>query len=90
MSAKMKLSDIKYETDGYFVLAVGARGFEVYRKTSTHSERCAQIGFQGQRGLDRAIEECNRREGVDAAKDADREMLGSDADFFDDGEIGNK
>lgn len=86
----MKLSDIVHETDGYFVLAVGARGFEVYRKTSTHSERCAQIGFKGQRGLDRAIEECNRREEMVRAKDADHEMLGSDAEFFDEGEIGNK
>ena len=54
-------SDIVYERGTYWVLRVKT-GFEVYRNGITHSTRCAQIGFQGEKGRQRAIEEINRRE----------------------------
>lgn len=63
MSASYKLSDIVHETDKHFVLRV-MKGFEVYRKELTHSVRCAQIGYPGDRGMVRSIEEVNRREGT--------------------------
>lgn len=56
-----KLSDIVHETDKHFVIRV-RNGFEVYKICSTHSERCATIGYQGQKGLDRSIQEVARRE----------------------------
>ena len=56
-----KESDIAYEKAPYWVLNVGSKGFEVYKTGITHSTRCAQIGYQGQKGLDRAILEINRR-----------------------------
>ena len=57
-----KESQIVYETHKYWVLDLGSKGFEVYRKTITHSERCARIGFTGTNGLDRAKLEIERRE----------------------------
>lgn len=54
--------DIKYETSGFWVLDVGPKGFEVYRKELTHSTRCAQIGFRGDVGLAKAVAECDRRQ----------------------------
>jgi hypothetical protein len=58
-----KLEDIVYETEGHWVLRV-KNGFEVYRLSCTHSTRCAQIGFKGTEGLERAKSECDRREAV--------------------------
>lgn len=56
--------DIEHETENFWVLNVGKRGFEVYRKGTTHSTRCAQIGNGPgpNLGIERAIAECNRRE----------------------------
>lgn len=54
--------DILHETTNFWVLDVGKNGFEVYRKTLTHSVRCASIGRS--LGLDRAINECERREAL--------------------------
>ena len=56
-----KESDIMHETKNYWVLRL-QKGFEVYKKGITHSTRCAQIGFSGEKGLNRAIFECNKRE----------------------------
>lgn len=56
-----KLTDIAHETPQHFVLRV-AGGFEVYKIGVTHSTRCAQIGFTGEEGLQRAIAEVVRRE----------------------------
>lgn len=56
----MKLSDIVYEKGDYWVLKVKT-GFEVYRNGAIHSTRCAQIGFHGAPGLNRAIAEIERR-----------------------------
>ena len=56
-----KESDIAYEKGAFWVLNLGAKGFEVYKNGITHSTRCAQIGFTGTAGLDRAIFEIARR-----------------------------
>ncbi len=56
-----KASDVLHETTRYWVLRL-PKGFEVYRKGITHSTRCAQIGIPGDRGLQRAKAECERRE----------------------------
>ncbi|KAF1049310.1 MAG: hypothetical protein GAK38_00766 [Xylophilus sp.] len=53
---------IKYETRDFWVLDVGARGFEVYRTGITHSARCASIGRGPTLGLARAIAEADRRQ----------------------------
>ena len=58
----IKESQIVYETNKHWVLDLGDKGYEVYRKTITHSERCARIGFTGANGLDRAKAEIERRE----------------------------
>jgi hypothetical protein len=58
----IKESQIVYETPKHWVFDNGSKGFEVYRKTITHSERCARIGFTGTNGLDRAKAEIERRE----------------------------
>ena len=57
----MKLSDVKHETKHFWVLQV-KHGFEVYKTGITHSVRCAQIGYKGEIGLNKAIAECERRE----------------------------
>lgn len=54
--------DIKHETADFWVLDVGSKGFEVYRTGITHSTRCAQIGYRGDIGLQKAIAECERRQ----------------------------
>ena len=53
--------DIAYENASHWVLSLPNGAFEVYRKTITHSVRCAQIGYKGSKGLERAIQECERR-----------------------------
>ncbi|MBK6616237.1 hypothetical protein [Ottowia sp.] len=64
-------NDIKHETDNFWVLAVGRRGFEVYVSGCTHSTRVASIG-NGDRpglGLKGAIAEADRRQAqVDEAR----------------------
>lgn len=57
----IKEKDIMYESLNYWVLRV-KNGFEVYKTGLTHSTRCAQIGYHGEVGLTKSIEECNRRE----------------------------
>lgn len=56
-----KESDIAYEKGQFWVLNLGSKGFEVYKIGLTHSTRRAIIGFSGQKGLDRAILEIDRR-----------------------------
>ena len=56
-----KEKDLKYIGPNYWVLQV-KNGFEVYKTGITHSTRCAQIGYQGCKGLNKAINECIRRE----------------------------
>ncbi len=56
----MNLKDIVLEDGDFFVVRVPT-GFEVYKTGITHATRCAQIGFEGRRGLDRAKAEIQRR-----------------------------
>jgi hypothetical protein len=56
-----KLSDIVFERGDYWVKRA-AKGFEVYKIGATASTRCAIIGFEGQKGLDYAKQEIERRE----------------------------
>jgi len=53
-------SDIVYEQGDYWVKRV-AKGFEVYRVGVTSSVRCARIGYGGDKGLERAKSEIERR-----------------------------
>jgi hypothetical protein len=57
-----RLEDIRHETRSFWVLDVGTRGFEVYRKGPTASTRVASIGNGPALGLTRAIAECERRQ----------------------------
>lgn len=56
-----RLQDIVHETPRHFVLRV-AKGFEVYRIGATAAMRCAIIGYTGQKGFERAVQEAVRRE----------------------------
>ena len=55
-----KEKDIAYEKGDYWVLRV-KHGYEVYKKGITHSTRCGIIGYTGEWGLNRAIDECEKR-----------------------------
>ncbi len=57
----IKESDIVYESGEHWVLKIKS-GFEVYKNGVTHSTRCAEIGWKGEKGLNKAIAECKRRE----------------------------
>ena len=59
--AMTDLKDIVFETDHYWVKRV-PKGFEVYKTGSTHSTRVSIIGYTGDRGLQRAKAEIERRE----------------------------
>ena len=61
----MREQDIVFSTARHWVLRVST-GFEVYRNTTTHSVRCARIGFKGDEGLTRAKAEIERREAAPA------------------------
>lgn len=56
----MKESDILYEKDDYFVIKA-KHGYEVYKCGITHSTRCAQIGYTGGIGMQKCIQEINKR-----------------------------
>lgn len=56
----MKLKNIVYENGNYWVLKV-THGFEVYKNGITHATRCAIIGYEGEKGIARAIKEIERR-----------------------------
>jgi hypothetical protein len=53
---------IVYEAEGFYVREAN-KGFEVYKPSAsgTHAERCAIIGYAGERGLEMAKAEVNRR-----------------------------
>jgi hypothetical protein len=55
------LKDIVFETDRYWVKRV-PKGFEVYKTGITSSTRVAVIGYTGDKGLQRAKQEIERRE----------------------------
>lgn len=56
----MKKEIIIYEAGDYHVRKA-KYGYEVYKAGITVATRCAQIGYEGERGIQRAIEEINRR-----------------------------
>lgn len=56
----MTEADILYENGPFWVCRAG-KWFEVYRAGITHSTRVATIGYEGQRGLDRAKWEADKR-----------------------------
>lgn len=58
----MKQSGILYSTEKHFVCRAKNGGFEVYRNGITHAVRCAQIGYKGDLGLQKARAEIERRE----------------------------
>lgn len=55
-----KLEDVVYELGDYFAVKVKT-GFEVYKNGATHPARCARIGWGGEKGKQKAIDEINRR-----------------------------
>lgn len=62
----MKLTDILYASPSgqYFIMrATKWKGFAVYQNKITHSVCCARIGFEGDKGMQRAMAEIERREG---------------------------
>jgi hypothetical protein len=61
----MTEQDIVFESGKYWVFDAKKKGFEVYKNGVTHSTRCAQIGWTGQVGLDRAKQEITRRQELD-------------------------
>jgi hypothetical protein len=54
--------DIIFETKDHWIFDAKDKGFEVYKKTITHSVRVAVIGYKGQLGIDKAKQEITRRE----------------------------
>jgi hypothetical protein len=61
----MTEKDIVFESGKYWVFDAKKKGFEVYKNGITHSTRCAQIGWNGQVGLDKAKQEIKRRQELD-------------------------
>jgi hypothetical protein len=59
-ATQMTEQQIVFEKGAYWVRRA-AKGFEVYKVGVTHSRRCAIIGFEGQKGIDRAKAEIDRR-----------------------------
>jgi len=68
----LKESDILFEKGDYWVKETPKGGYKVYKTGITHSTRCAQIGFKGAPGLQRAKDEIDRRIALDEAKLAAR------------------
>lgn len=66
----LKESDIVYEKGDYWVMLTAKLTYEVYKTGITHSTRCAQIGYKGEVGLQRAKLEIDRRIAEDHAKAA--------------------
>jgi len=56
----MTEEDILYENSDYWVCK-SKNGYEVYKNCITHSTRCAIIGYEGEKGLNMAIYECDKR-----------------------------
>jgi hypothetical protein len=60
--SRMKESDILYENGKFWVCKSETRkGFEVYEIGITCSTRCAIIGYEGEKGLEIAKTECDKR-----------------------------
>ena len=58
----LKESDILFEIGDYWVCESQKwKGYEVLKNGVTHSVRVAQIGFEGEKGLEKAKEEAIKR-----------------------------
>jgi hypothetical protein len=58
----MKESDILFEIGDYWVAKSDThQGYDVFKCGVTHSVRCAQIGYKGEKGLERAKSEAIKR-----------------------------
>lgn len=63
-------SDILYQNGDYDVRPAQfgkTKGFAVYKHEGTHAVKVASIGYEGQKGLSRAIAEVDKRAGVHEA-----------------------
>lgn len=62
----MKEADILFEIGNYWVAKSDKhQGYDVFRCGVTHSVRCAIIGWEGDKGLQRAITEATKRHVTD-------------------------
>lgn len=52
--------DILFQAGDFWVKRA-KRGFEVYRDGLTHATRCGIFGYDGEKGLQMAIDEVNHR-----------------------------
>lgn len=60
----MREEDILHENGKYWVCKAqqkGKKGYEIYKVSTTHSVRCGQVGVEGEKGLQIAITECDKR-----------------------------
>lgn len=55
-----KESDIRYENGNYFVVSTNKNNFDIYKITSTHSEKCNFLDYPGDRGYVLAVREADR------------------------------
>jgi hypothetical protein len=58
----LKEKDILMEIGDYYVIAAPKVGYEIYHNGITHATRIAQIGYAGDRGLQRCREEIEKRQ----------------------------
>jgi len=66
----LREEDIVFESACGTYWAMPARyGFDIYKTGLTHSTRVAQIGFQGERGMEQVKAEVERRLALDAAQE---------------------
>jgi len=56
-------NDILFEAGDYWV-SREKKGFKVWKNGHVHSTLVATIGYEGEKGSTRAIEECKKRAGV--------------------------
>jgi len=63
--SRLTEQDIAFELGNHWVLALSNGTYEVYKNSTTHSVRVAQIGYKDAIGLSKAIEEATRRESKD-------------------------
>lgn len=57
----LKESIIVYESGQYWATPAKKKGFDIYKCGITHSTRCAQIGYEGEVGLQKVKDEIARR-----------------------------
>jgi|GEM_PF-3584994 len=50
-----------YENDPFWICRTENGWFEVYQNGVTRAVRCASIGFMGDKGFQKAKQECDRR-----------------------------